>query len=125
MYWVIIILAIALTLFLVWASADVGSNVYLKSVCKGAVKDKVVTLTFDDGPHSVKTPEILDILDENNIRATFFVVGENAAKNEEIVELSFSDTSKPMGVATYRTSQELPQQLREALPNIEDLKKLL
>ena len=46
-------------------------------------------------------------------------------KNEEIVELSFSDTSKPMGVATYRTSQELPQQLREALPNIEDLKKLL
>ena len=46
-------------------------------------------------------------------------------KNEEIVELSFSDTSKPMGVATYRTSQELPQQLREALPSIEDLKKLL
>ena len=46
-------------------------------------------------------------------------------KNEEIVELSFSDTSKPMGVATYRTSQELPQQLREALPSIEDLKKLV
>ena len=46
-------------------------------------------------------------------------------KNEEIVELSFSDTSKPMGVATYRTSQELPQRLREALPNIDDLKRLL
>lgn len=46
-------------------------------------------------------------------------------KNEEIVELSFSDTSKPMGVATYRTSQELPQKLREALPSMEDLKKLL
>lgn len=46
-------------------------------------------------------------------------------KNEEIVELSFSDTSKPMGVATYRTSQELPEHLREALPNMDDLKKLL
>lgn len=46
-------------------------------------------------------------------------------KNEEIVELSFSDTSKPMGVATYRTSQELPQRIREALPNMDDLKKLL
>ena len=45
--------------------------------------------------------------------------------NEEIVELSFSDTSKPMGVATYRTSQELPTRLKEALPDIEALKKLL
>ena len=47
------------------------------------------------------------------------------SKNEEIVELSFSDTSKPMGVATYRTSKDLPENLRNALPNIEDLKKLI
>ena len=47
------------------------------------------------------------------------------SKNEEIVELSFSDTSKPMGVATYRTSKELPERLRKALPDMEDLKKLM
>lgn len=47
------------------------------------------------------------------------------SKNEEIVELSFSDTSKPMGVSTYRTSEELPERFRNALPDIEDLKKLL
>ena len=47
------------------------------------------------------------------------------SKNEEIVQLSFSDTSKPMGVATYRTSKELPARLREALPDMEDLKKLM
>lgn len=47
------------------------------------------------------------------------------SRNEEIVELSFSDTSKPMGVATYRTSQELPLRLRDALPSIEDLKKII
>ena len=46
-------------------------------------------------------------------------------KNEEIVELSFSDTSKPMGVATYRTSKDLPQQIREALPDMDELKKLI
>ena len=46
-------------------------------------------------------------------------------KNEEIVELSFSDTSKPMGVATYRTSNDLPQQIREALPDMDELKKLI
>ena len=46
-------------------------------------------------------------------------------KNDEIVELSFSDTSKPMGVATYRTSNELPQPLRDALPDMDELKKLI
>ena len=46
-------------------------------------------------------------------------------KNDEIVELSFSDTSKPMGVATYRTSQDLPPEIRQALPDMEDLKKLI
>lgn len=44
---------------------------------------------------------------------------------QEIVELSFSDTSKPMGVATYRTSKDLPQQIREALPDMDELKKLI
>ncbi len=47
------------------------------------------------------------------------------SKDEEIVELSFSDTSKPMGVATYRTSKDLPERLRNALPDIEELKKLM
>ncbi|MBR2196318.1 MAG: DUF1016 family protein [Salinivirgaceae bacterium] len=47
------------------------------------------------------------------------------SKNEEIVELSFSDTSKPMGVATYRTTKDLPENLRSALPDIEQLKKLM
>ena len=47
------------------------------------------------------------------------------SKDEEIVELSFSDTSKPMGVAIYRTSQELPLRLRNALPDMEELKKLI
>lgn len=46
-------------------------------------------------------------------------------KNEEIVELSFSDTSKPMGVATYHTSKDLPERFREALPDMDELKKLI
>lgn len=45
-----------------------------------------IALTFDDGPHAEKTPVILDILNEYQIKATFFVVGENALQNEEIVE---------------------------------------
>ncbi len=39
---------------------------------------KRIALTFDDGPHPTQTPEILDILSEYGIRATFFVIGQNA-----------------------------------------------
>lgn len=47
---------------------------------------KCVALTFDDGPHPEYTPQILDILDEYGVKATFFVVGENAARYPEIVK---------------------------------------
>jgi peptidoglycan/xylan/chitin deacetylase (PgdA/CDA1 family) len=40
-------------------------------------KDKAIALTFDDGPSPPYTEEILDILKKNNIKATFFVIGQN------------------------------------------------
>ncbi len=43
--------------------------------------DSVVALTFDDGPEPVYTEEILKILNEKGIRATFFVIGKEAEKN--------------------------------------------
>jgi peptidoglycan/xylan/chitin deacetylase (PgdA/CDA1 family) len=39
--------------------------------------DKVVLMTFDDGPHSTHTPAILDILKEQGVHAVFFQVGRN------------------------------------------------
>jgi len=45
-----------------------------------------IALTFDDGPHPRYTPEILDILREFNIHATFFLIGENAERYPELVE---------------------------------------
>lgn len=45
-----------------------------------------IALTFDDGPHPRYTPQILDILDEYNIKATFFVVGVNAENYPSAVE---------------------------------------
>ena len=46
-------------------------------------------------------------------------------KNNKKVEYSFRDFSKPMGVATYKTSEILPVELQKALPDAETLKKLL
>ena len=46
-------------------------------------------------------------------------------KNDNKVEYSFRDFSKPMGVATYKTSDKLPLELQKALPDAETLKKLM
>jgi predicted nuclease of restriction endonuclease-like (RecB) superfamily len=46
-------------------------------------------------------------------------------KDDKKVEYSFRDISKPMGVATYKTSETLPPELQKALPDAETLKKLL
>ena len=45
--------------------------------------------------------------------------------NKAYAEYAVRDYSKPMGVATYKTLSEMPQNLRDSLPDIEELKKLL
>lgn len=48
--------------------------------------DKVVYLTFDDGPSKKATTEILNILDQYGIKATFFVQGRNVSKYPDILK---------------------------------------
>ncbi|MBE9125115.1 polysaccharide deacetylase family protein [Coleofasciculus sp. LEGE 07092] len=47
---------------------------------------KTIALTFDDGPWSSATPQILDILKENNIKATFFLVGKHVQRYPQITK---------------------------------------
>ncbi len=54
-------------------------------------EDKVIALTFDDGPHSTYTPQILDLLSLYDAKATFFVVGERAEKHPEIILREIED----------------------------------
>lgn len=53
------------------------------------IKAGTVYLTFDDGPSSTVTPQILDILEENDITATFFLVGYSSGL-DEIVRREYS-----------------------------------
>ena len=48
-------------------------------------KEKVIALTIDDGPHPVVTPQILEILNEHQVPATFFLIGGRVEHNEDIV----------------------------------------
>ncbi|MBD8007434.1 polysaccharide deacetylase family protein [Bacillus norwichensis] len=51
--------------------------------------EKIVAITFDDGPHPVYTPDILDTLSKYNAKATFFVMGAHAQKYPHLVHREF------------------------------------
>jgi len=51
--------------------------------------DKKIFLTFDDGPLPEVTPQVLDLLDDYEAKASFFMVGENAARSPALVEEIF------------------------------------
>src|SRR5690606_16810957 len=48
--------------------------------------EKQVALTFDDGPHPVNTPQVLDILKEYGVKGTFFVTGNNAERYPALIK---------------------------------------
>lgn len=65
---------------------------FLRWLYPGAIwrmdpKERAVYLTFDDGPIPEVTPWVLDVLDRYGIKATFFMVGENACKHPREFEM--------------------------------------
>ena len=64
-----------------------GAGTKLEEEAAGKEKDKkekTMYLTFDDGPTAENTVAVLDTLKEKNVKATFFVVGENVEKHPEV-----------------------------------------
>lgn len=84
--WVVgIVLAnhLVLTLLGMWPrSQSLGSN-WTKLPDAAAARNEIA-LTIDDGPDPVVTPQVLDILDQHQIQATFFCVGEKAARYPDL-----------------------------------------
>lgn len=66
--------------FLYFAVTQIQWNYYIKSHNKG-VHDKYIALTFDDGPNQ-ETAAILDILQREKVRATFFCIGKHVEANQ-------------------------------------------
>ena len=58
---------------------------------QGDSEHKVAYLTFDDGPSKKLTPQILDVLKEYNIKATFFVLGSNIKYNPEVLKRAYEE----------------------------------
>lgn len=70
---------------------------------EGITEDKMkpkIALTFDDGPHPVYTPMLLEGLQKRGVKATFFLIGKNIEGNEEIVK-KMAEQGNIIGNHTY------------------------
>lgn len=62
---------------------DIVRNLYPKALWRMNPDEKAVYLTFDDGPIPIVTPWVVDLLGDYNIKATFFMVGDNVRKHPQ------------------------------------------
>ncbi len=66
----------------------------------GRTSDKLMALTFDDGPDPKYTPQILDVLSKYHVPATFFVIGVNAENNIDLIKREYREGHE-IGNHTY------------------------
>lgn len=68
-----------------------GHNIPGRLYWAGSAQDKMIALTFDDGPEEYWTPKILDILKEKNVKATFFVIGQQVQKHPDMLRRIYAE----------------------------------
>ncbi len=103
---------LAILLFLCFSLHALAAVPIIYSHATGAEKPRVA-LTFDDGPHPRYTKEILNILAEYGVSATFFAVGENAVLHPELIRAEI-EAGHEVGNHTYyhkRPSKQTQEEL--------------
>ena len=89
-----------------------------------STSEKLIAITFDDGPNPFFTPQVLDIFSEVDGKATFFMIGEQIEKCPELVKTAF-ELGHEIGNHTY-THPKLSQLNREdCFGEIERTEKLI
>lgn len=114
------IVTVLFLVHLVYCSANICSQAYIKTYCKSDTKEKKIAITFDDGPDAEVTPEVLAILDEFNVKATFFCIGNQIEKNRELIK---KIDSKGHLIGNHSYSHEFWFDLYPAKKMQEDIEK--
>jgi peptidoglycan/xylan/chitin deacetylase (PgdA/CDA1 family) len=63
----------------------IRAGFFIPVVCALKTQEKIIALSFDDGPDAGKTPQILQLLKDNDAKAAFFCIGNKIAENKDIV----------------------------------------
>jgi peptidoglycan/xylan/chitin deacetylase (PgdA/CDA1 family) len=59
-----------------WGVTQIRSQFFVPATCRFTPEGKQIMLTFDDGPHPERTPQILDMLEKYGAKAIFFLIGK-------------------------------------------------
>lgn len=92
------------TIINIIGSSSIANNYFIESINNIITDKKEIAITFDDGPDANITPELLEILNNNNVKATFFCTGEKALKNGDILSRIF-ENGHIIGNHTYYHSK--------------------
>lgn len=100
-------------------SVETGRNGEIEASGKAETpgEPRKIALTFDDGPHPVYTPALLDGLKKRGVKASFFITGENAEQYPELVERMYRE-GHLIGNHTYshiRLTKQNQEQFKEEL----------
>lgn len=85
---------------------------------------RVVAITFDDGPNPVYTPQILEIFSEAKGKATFFMIGEQMRNHPEVVK-QVCDQGHEIGNHTFTHPKLSQLSIQDCLKEIEETEKLI
>ena len=64
----------------------IGSNFFINVICSLKTTEKVVAISFDDGPDPANTPRLLKTLKENGTGAAFFCIGNKINASQELLK---------------------------------------
>lgn len=87
-------------------------------------KEKVVALTFDDGPSSTVTPKLLDLLKEEGVKATFFVEGDFVNANPDVLKRE-ADEGHCIGLHTMHHDYSWVKNTQGAIANLQEEEDLV
>jgi peptidoglycan/xylan/chitin deacetylase (PgdA/CDA1 family) len=86
----------------------------------------LVALSFDDGPHPIYTPQVLEILQRHGARATFFLIGDRALRHPEIVaQIKASGNEAGNHYVYARMGTMMSHSDEEFLRNLERVEKAI
>lgn len=112
--------AVLINVFSLFTNAkSYGSEYYFKRN-----EDNKIALTFDDGPHPVYTKKILDVLDKYNVKATFFIVGQNAGYYKDTLK-SIVNKGHELGNHTFTHAIIKGKSAANIISEIEDCRNAI